>query len=175
MAFWFLGLLQPLRFMYEPFCSFAIALTPGVGLETSLMPCALAGRTHTRLHEPDSGHLPSTNLYCMSCFGLGVFMIVGIPAYMTMTAAQRREIRCVPRYSKIPGFCSLRYHRYRYHIKGSNCDDCWRSTFCFWCAIVQEEKEVLWQTERKKKAQGTNGMTRREDMMVYSNQPPAYE
>ncbi|KAF2102822.1 PLAC8-domain-containing protein [Rhizodiscina lignyota] len=122
----------------------------GLWLESLLCPCVLVGRTHTRLHKPDTTHLPTANMYCMSCSSLGLFMIVGAPLFAIMTSGQRREVR------------------YKYHIKGSNGDDCWRSTFCCWCAIIQEEKEVQWQIEkRKKETENRSGMTGREDMMEY--------
>lgn len=58
--------------------------------------------------------------------------------------------------------------RYRYHIKGTNLEDCWKATFFFWCALIQEEKEIQWQIEnRRKQSQNDAGMARRTDRMEY--------
>jgi hypothetical protein len=66
-----------------------------------------------------------------------------------MTSAQRREIR------------------YRYHIKGNNGEDCLKATFCVCCALVQEEKEVVWR-ENQTKLMSTEQLAKREEDMKYS-------
>merc|ERR1711881_224044 len=95
-------------------------------IESLFCPCVLTGRTHLRLHEPDNLHFPSTNGYCAGCFGLCMLGIGALPLFCFMTTAQRREVR------------------YRYNIRGNNGDDCWKATFCAWCSLVQEEREVVW-------------------------------
>jgi len=40
--------------------------------------------------------------------------------------------------------------RYRYHLKGDNVDDCWKTLICPWCAIVQEEREVRLRQEKER-------------------------
>lgn len=73
-----------------------------------------------------------------------------MPWYAIMTSAQRRELR------------------YKYQIKGTNLDDCWRSTFFFWCSLMQEEKEILWhlRNERERDREARQ-LPRREDRMEY--------
>jgi hypothetical protein len=69
-----------------------------------------------------------------------------------MTSAQRREVR------------------YKYHIKGSNGADCLESTFCVCCALVQEEKEVMWRMQRESERKGTGQMERRVEEMKYQSE-----
>lgn len=77
-------------------------------------------------------------------------MIAGAPLYYCMTSTQRREVR------------------YKYHIKGNNATDCATATFCVWCTLVQEEREVQWrmgrELERKKE---TGQMEKRVEEMKY--------
>ncbi|KAF2418020.1 hypothetical protein EJ08DRAFT_571955, partial [Tothia fuscella] len=57
---------------------------------------------------------------------------------------------------------SRREIRYRYHIPGDNLDDCWKATFFPCCALVQEEREVLFRMES---TQEDAGYGKREEMM----------
>jgi hypothetical protein len=102
-----------------------------------------------RLHKPDDIHFSSTNGYCAGCFGLCFLGLGAAPLFCFMTTAQRREVR------------------YRYHIKGDNGDDCIKGTFCVWCSLVQEEKEVVWREEQKKLV-SREQMDRRKETMAYS-------
>jgi Cys-rich protein (TIGR01571 family) len=134
-------------------------------------PCILAGRINARLTNPEQESFPSTNPYvrlslgfldisydgrlmktiqCFSCCALTTTMIAAAPLYCFMTVATRREVR------------------YRYHIKGNNCDDCWQATFFPCCAFVQEEKEILWRREREKSGLvGIEGYGVRKENMEY--------
>ena len=75
--------------------------------------------------------------------------IGALPLFCFMTTAQRREVR------------------HRYNIKGNNGDDCWKATFCAWCSLVQEEREVVWREEQKKLL-ASQQPGKRDDTMVYS-------
>ncbi|OCL01232.1 PLAC8-domain-containing protein [Glonium stellatum] len=113
--------------------------------EAAACPCILAGRRHLRIKNTKATELTSTNGYCVGCF---VFTIPLIPCYWVFTMATRREIR------------------YRYGIRGSNRGDCMRSACCPYCALVQEEREILWREDQKNNA-GDGGYGRRNDVMVY--------
>jgi Cys-rich protein (TIGR01571 family) len=115
-------------------------------VESITCPCILAGRTNTRLHDPEATHLPSTNLYCAGCCILSLTTIGALPLFCFMTTATRREVR------------------YRYNIKGDNFSDCWKATFFPCCALVQEEKEVLYQMGKAREDQGYG---KRDDKMEY--------
>jgi hypothetical protein len=77
-------------------------------------------------------------------------MIAGLPLYCFMTVATRREVR------------------YRYHIKGDNCEDCWKATLFPCCTLVQEENEILWRKEREKEVVDA-GYGKRNESMEYKN------
>jgi Cys-rich protein (TIGR01571 family) len=122
-------------------------------LESICCPCVLTGRTHSRLHDPENPHQNGTNFYCAGCCALSFVTLGILPLFCFMTSAQRREIR------------------YRYNIRGNNGVDCLKATFCVWCSLVQEEKEVVWREEQKKLASSVSQLAKREDHMQYS--PPS--
>ena len=59
--------------------------------------------------------------------------------------------------------------RYKYGIRGSNRGDCMRSACCPYCALVQEEREILLREDQKSSAAvgGDGGYGQRQDAMVY--------
>lgn len=122
--------------------------TGSLCLEAAACPCILAGRRHLRIKNTKPTELTSTNGYCFGCF---FFTIPLIPFYWVFTMSTRREIR------------------YKYSIRGSNRGDCMRSACCPYCALVQEEREILLREDQKSNAAagGNGGYGQRKDAMVY--------
>ena len=142
-------------------------------MEAAACPCILAGRRHLRIKNTKSTELTSTNGYVSpslpslnppschflankalrkpQCFGCFLFTIPLIPFYWVFTMSTRREIRC------------------KYGIRGSNHGDCMRSACCPYCALVQEERDILLREDQKSNvaAGGNGGYGQRKDAMVY--------
>ncbi|KAF2501044.1 PLAC8-domain-containing protein [Lophium mytilinum] len=114
--------------------------------EAAFMPCILAGRRYLRVKNTKASEMTSTNAYCLGCF---VFTVPLIPFWWVMGMSTRSEIR------------------HRYGIRGSNKADCMTHCFCAWCALVQEEKELLWQEEQRV-GSGLSDGYRRGEQMLYS-------
>ncbi|KAF2668240.1 PLAC8-domain-containing protein [Microthyrium microscopicum] len=93
--------------------------------EAFTCPCILAGRTYNRINSPNDPHQTSSNVYCWSCAGLSLLFLGGAPAWWFLLNSTRKEIR------------------YRYHIKDSGWNDCWKPLICPCCVLIQEEKEVI--------------------------------
>ncbi|KAF1986929.1 PLAC8-domain-containing protein [Aulographum hederae CBS 113979] len=122
----------------------------GLCCESLCCACVIAGRTHERIYNDNPKIIPSVNGYCIGCWLLTLPLMFALPTYCSPMQANRRELR------------------HRYNIKDTNCSDCWRVTFCPFCSLVQEEKEVVWREEQKELLEREQqGYGRRQEGMVY--------
>ncbi|KAF2814679.1 PLAC8-domain-containing protein [Mytilinidion resinicola] len=131
---------------HVPLCGCCSEESRSLCCEAAFMPCILAGRRYLRVKNTKPSEMTSTNAYCLGCF---VFTVPLTPFWWVMGMSTRSEIR------------------HKYGIRGSNKDDCMTHCFCAWCALVQEEKELLWHEEQRVGSGLDNGY-RRGEQMVYS-------
>jgi len=76
---------------------------------------------------------------------------VGFPLQFIMGMTARREIRT------------------RYSLEGSGYGDCLRTACCCWCALAQEEKEMVYRAQEKEAtASEPQGYVTVKDKMEYS-------
>ena len=66
------------------------------------------------------------------------------------------------------GMTTRREIRLRYSLEGSGCGDCMRTACCCWCALVQQEKEIMYSMTQNTPYRPPQGYTPVASEMVYA-------